>query len=423
MRALIRLELKKQPWVIHLVALLGMLLLFAAPLGHYLGVLPNQYYIIDGVKHYLSVRKTRANQQAAAVATVKRELKENLKNQRDYPDHDRPAAIKMLRAVQSPLARGDYRTVNRVTLAAITKDPTIVYNDYAKDFLQSGGENQVNKWERVAYPLKDLVRRNQNRLLAIDQTTTATAIVYNVWADAGSHTSETVSADDASQVTTGAATDLGTPLMWAFLAYVTVALALVFNFDARNHTEPFMRMTPAADLRLAVTRGLLTLVVIFGVMLALIGLALVMNAAVPGQTFGSLGLPLADTFQSHTTIVPIWLYLARALALMMAWAALIAGIVFTISQVSGNALVAMMFSAALILLMPLHVLDGLDVAVRQLFPAYYTNPAALLNHLDYFAGKTLAQVLALFARWTLAAWLIGAIAQWLRAHVRAPWAA
>ncbi|WP_461225736.1 hypothetical protein [Lacticaseibacillus suihuaensis] len=389
MLALIRLELRKQPWVIHAIALVGMLMLFAAPMGHYLGVLPNQYYILNGVKHYLSTRQTADDRYHQVVATVDRELKANLKQQAYYPDHNRAAAVTMLKAVQKPLADRDFVKVNQLTLAAITKHPTIVYNDYAKGFLQTSGANQVNKWERVAYPLRYLVKHRENRLLAIDQTTSATAIVYNVWAKAGSHAAQTASADDPSQMTDSTAIDQGTPLMWAFLAYATIVLTLVFNFDQRNHTEAFMRMTPAADFRLAVSRAVITLAVIFAVMLALIGLALAVNAAVPGQTWGSLSLPIADTFQSHTTAVPIWLYLGRALALMMAWAALIAGIAFTVSQFSANALVGMMVAAALILLMPLHVLDAFGQPVRQLFPAYYTNPAALLNHLDFFAGITL----------------------------------
>ncbi|WP_225048514.1 hypothetical protein [Lacticaseibacillus kribbianus] len=409
MHGLLALELKKQPWLLHLAALIGLVLMFAVPLGHTLGILPTTYHYMRGMR----IPNYATTSEKAMVDALPRRLEDQVTSLRQFNHNDTATlAIKVLGTMKKPLAEHDFVAVNRLALNAINKHPelaemndlgTFIYNDYTTPQLQL---------ETMQKVLGYYVKHDINALPAVAEQTTAMAKVHGLFSRYGSHVYKWTVVQGQKHYFYKL--NAGTTLTWIFLCYVALVMAAVFGFDTRHQTENLMRMTPRGDLRMAATRAGLTLAAIAVVLAAVFGLALAVNAVVPGTVLGSIWQPAIHSAVTGVTLTPMWQDIVWQLGVWWAWAAFLSGVAFLVTQFTGNLLMTLTITAATFFIAPLHALDVLPVAVQKLLPAFYTNPPALLAHADPFGAATPATAFIILAAWTAAAWLLAGAVQRVR---------
>ncbi|WP_262316841.1 hypothetical protein [Lacticaseibacillus parakribbianus] len=416
----IRLELRKQPWLLHLAGLIAMLLLFAGPLGHALGVIPTTYRFFGGVRtpsyvNYTTDSEAKAVQKARAAVE-----KQYVGAVKIRPANDTKAMLKLMRDLRRPLAQRDYLTANKLTLAAIDKEPLLANSYELKQVINTtdAGSASLNA-DAMAASLHYYIDHRINSLQIIDEKVSAVTAVQGVMSRYGSHVYKVLVLDNKKQ--SFVKLNAGTPLTWIFLCYVVLALALVFNFDRRNNTENLMRMSPRRDWAMVLVRAAVTLSIIVAVLALTVVLALAINAGLSGHTLGPLGYPLITTSAATVIVTPVWQYVGTALAQYVLWAVLLSGVAYVVTQFVAEPLLVLLLCSLTFLGLPLKFLEVLPLPVRQLFPGLYTNPPALADRADYFRLIPLHRALTVLIVWTVVAWVLGVVVQHVRYRKRGPW--
>ncbi|WP_461226320.1 hypothetical protein [Lacticaseibacillus suihuaensis] len=413
MHGLLSLELKKHPWSLHLAALLGLLLLFAVPLGHHLGILTTTYRYVAGTRFpsydpspATAMEQAAPGQRAAAERQVRADLKANPNLAAAKP------ALALLAAIRDPLAERDYLTVDRLTLAAITKHPEILDNIQRLDFIENTFTTTQLNLEAKQQILAYYVKHRINALPTIASRGTAAASVYGVFSRYGSHVWKWTMVGTRKHYFYKL--NAGTTLTWVFLFYAAFVLTAALGYDQRHNTETLMRMTPRRDLRMVATQAALTIAVIAVVLVALVGLAMLITAIVPGKRLGTLWQPVLHTTPASVYLTPMWQEIALQLGMLWLWAVLLAGVAFLATQLTTNPLLALLLTCAAFFLAPLHVLDALPLAVQKVLPAFYTNPPATLAKAEPFNNTSPATVFLVLAVWAVLVWAGAAVVQQLR---------
>ncbi|WP_225049318.1 hypothetical protein [Lacticaseibacillus kribbianus] len=415
-----RLELRKQPWLVHVAAILGLLLLFAVPLGHAVGLLTTQYTYVGG-RAVPSYRKTSF---AAAYRQVLRERAAQEADlvmlQKQVPEPSRQAAIDLLRRIEAPLRRQDFLQVNRLTLAALKQTPAISDNRYLGDFLEdSRDSHNTTRWEMTTKRLQVYVDHHINALLTIDAATSATVAVYRVLARYGTYPYKWAYINNHRQDFYKLSP--GTALLWIFLCYAALTLALAFSYDQRAGTASLMRITPVSELTTALIRGATGLALIAASLLVLLGGALAVNALLPGHRLGTLAYPLVVVSHSSAQVYPVWQYYMSTALVLGAWAVLLSGVAFLASLFVRNIIGMGALCALSFALVPLHVLDVFPENVQHLMPASYTNPPAMFAQAYQFHATQPADAYRVLLVWAAVAWLAGAAVLRLRTRRSGPW--
>ncbi|WP_461225614.1 hypothetical protein [Lacticaseibacillus suihuaensis] len=416
---LFRLELKKQPWLLHMAGLVALTLLFCVPLGHQLGILQTTYSYTDGMRHADYEHRTAAAAHHEMVTAQKSTVLALAAQNKTVANKASSAALAAVRAIKAPLLAHQYLAVDRILLDVITRYPELVYRHELYDLL--GGpyiSGQVTAWESATKRLRYATQHGVNHPLTSDDTQSSTVATYNVFSRYGSYVWKRLWLNGGMHV--WYKINPGTALVWLFLTYATLVLASVFNFDRRHRTENLMRLTPRGDLGMIVTRAAVTVALIGAVAIGFTLLGNAANAIVPGHIWGSWFYPLVTVAHSTAYISPVWQYIGSELLLLMLWVFVLSGFTFIFSQVVRNLLLLLALDALTFLAVPLHLMELLPPAVQKLTPAFYTNPPALFAQDQQFRGiVSLVPVWLVFVGWGVAAWVFGAFL--LRSRTRGYW--
>ncbi|KRN23084.1 hypothetical protein [Lacticaseibacillus camelliae] len=400
MKGQVILELKKQPWLLHLF----WLIMLVAVMGT-LGVGWENHLQRHGVGYPETGFKTdwdkatTAGEAAWNMRYLEHDIKADTKAAAKLPavQQGDNKAQALMETMLADYQKRDYRHLNQAILKAAQEDPQAVKSIEELNYLSP------NTDELIAL-MRYMVKHLPNRLIQVDAMTSVTG---NFAAIFGLQNYFSASNGKDAEVLTALLLIMGLTLF-----------CYVYFQDRRLTTDTMMRTAPVSGMKQALIRGGVTLGLINLILLIAVVSTLLAMSLLPGHEFGTWLQPLVYTLNSHVGTTSLAQALGQEWLMINLWWLVFAGLAFCLSLVSRNLLVGMLVLAVVAFANRLQLLGLIDPALRTYVPSAHTVFPNLILHSGSYGEVAFGTVVVTFVAWILALFICGGLIQMARQRLR-----